>query len=120
MKSLLLKLALLPCLLLPSCDTLQQLANEPTNFEISQGLKQALEFGVREGADFLSKRDGYFLSEYKILLPPEARKVTDKLKFIPGFTNVENIILEKNQPGCRRCSEISYSHFCNSHHRDDV
>lgn len=95
MKSLLLKLALLPCLLLPSCDTLQQLANEPTNFEISQGLKQALEFGVREGADFLSKRDGYFLSEYKILLPPEARKVTDKLKFIPGFTNVENIILEK-------------------------
>jgi hypothetical protein len=95
MKSIWLKLALLPILFLPSCDTLQQLANEPTAFEISQGLKQALEIGTREGAEFLSKRDGYFLSEYKILLPEEARRVTDKLKIIPGFTDVERVILEK-------------------------
>jgi hypothetical protein len=95
MKSFLLKLSLLPILLLPSCDTLQQLATEPTTFEISQGLKQALEIGAREGADFLARRDGYFLSEYKILLPAEARQVTDKLKIIPGFTDIENVILEK-------------------------
>jgi hypothetical protein len=80
---------------LPSCDTLKQLATEPTTAEISQALKQALEFGIREGADKLSTRDGYFKSEFKILLPPEARSVTDKLKFIPGFSDVENIILEK-------------------------
>jgi hypothetical protein len=82
---------------LPSCDTLQQLSGglEPTTAEIGQGLKQALEFGISEGATLLSQRDGYFKSEYKILLPAEARKVTDKLKFIPGFSDVENIILEK-------------------------
>ena len=82
----------------PACDTLQQLGSglsEPTTAEIGQGLKQALEFGIKEGATALSQRDGYFKSTYKILLPEEARKVTDKLKFIPGFTDVENVILEK-------------------------
>jgi hypothetical protein len=76
---------------------LQQLSGglEPTNAEIAQGLKQALEFGISEGASLLSQRDGYFKSEYKIVLPPEARKVTDRLKFIPGFSDVENVILEK-------------------------
>lgn len=88
---------LFAALSLPSCDTLQQLASglEPTSAEIGQGLKQALEFGVSEGAALLAQKDGYFKSEYKILLPAEARKVTDKLKFIPGFSDVENIILEK-------------------------
>jgi|WetSurMetagenome_2_1015567.scaffolds.fasta_scaffold190658_2 hypothetical protein len=80
---------------LPSCDTLKQLTSEPTTAEISQGLKQALELGISEGAEKLALRDGYFKSEYKILLPPEARVVTDKLKFIPGFSDVENVILEK-------------------------
>ena len=68
---------------------------EPTSAEIGQGLKQALEFGISEGAALLAQKDGYFKSEYKILLPAEARKVTDRLKFIPGFNDVENIILEK-------------------------
>jgi len=82
-------------LLLPSCDTLKQLASEPTSAEIAAGLKQALEFGISEGADLLSERDGYFKSAYKILLPAEARRVTDKLKFIPGFSDFENVIVEK-------------------------
>jgi len=81
--------------ILPSCDTLKQLVAEPTPAEIGQALKQALEFGISEGADKLALRDGYFKSEYKILLPAEARTVTDKLKFIPGFTDAENVILEK-------------------------
>jgi len=91
-------LSLFALLCLPSCDTLQQLGsglNEPTMAEIAQGLKQALEIGISEGSTTLSQRDGYFKSTYKILLPEEARKVTDKLKFIPGFTDVENVILEK-------------------------
>lgn len=83
-------------LLLPSCDTLQQLAGSTlTTEEIARGLKQALEFGVAEGSEALSRIDGYFKSEYKILLPPEARKVTDKLQVIPGFSRVEEIVLEK-------------------------
>lgn len=97
MKTPIILFTLLISLSLPSCDTLQQLSAglEPTSAEIGQGLKQALEFGISEGATLLAQRDGYFKSEYKILLPPEARKVTDKLKFIPGFGDVENIILEK-------------------------
>ncbi len=86
-------------LLLPSCDTLKQAAddylNEPTLAEIGLGLKQALEFGISEGANILSKRDGYYKSVYKILLPEEARIVTDRLKVIPGFTDLEDILLEK-------------------------
>ncbi|HJW31223.1 MAG TPA: DUF4197 domain-containing protein [Saprospiraceae bacterium] len=82
-------------LVLPSCDTLKQLTSEPTTAEIAQALKQALEFGISEGAEKLALKDGYFKSEFKILLPPEARKVTDKLKFIPGFSDVEYIITEK-------------------------
>jgi hypothetical protein len=97
MNTRIIALSLFVALCLPSCDTLQQLSGglEPTTAEIAQGLKQALEFGISEGTTLLSQRDGYFKSEYKILLPAEARKVTDKLKFIPGFSDVENVILEK-------------------------
>ncbi|MEP6795378.1 MAG: DUF4197 domain-containing protein [Saprospiraceae bacterium] len=81
--------------LLPSCDTLKQVLSEPTTAEIGSGLKQALEFGINEGATLLSQRDGYFKSAYKILLPEEARRVTNRLKVIPGFSDLENVIVEK-------------------------
>ena len=70
-----------------------------TDGEISSGLKQALEIGIGKGSDQLSALDGYFKSPYKILLPAEARKVTDKLSKVPGFSQVENIILEKINRG---------------------
>lgn len=98
MKQRLFSLVILTAFTFSSCDTLQQVAgslNEPTNAEIASGLKQALEIGVSEGADFLSKRDGYFKSEYKILLPDNVQQVTDKLKVIPGFSDAENILLER-------------------------
>jgi hypothetical protein len=97
MRTRIISLSLLVACFLPSCDTLQQLGSGsgPSIAEIGQGLKQALELGIGEGASLLSQRDGYFKSEYKILLPPEARRVTDKLKIIPGFKDVENVILEK-------------------------
>ena len=86
-----------------SCDTLTQIANdalsEPSISEIGQGLKEALGNGVTKGVNVLSARDGYFKSAYKILLPAEARKVTDKLKAIPGFSNLENELLEKINRG---------------------
>lgn len=86
------------------CAELQQALStvamsEPSNTEISNGLKEALDIGISKGADQLSARDGYFKSAYKILLPPEARKVTDKLQAIPGFSDVENVILEKINRG---------------------
>lgn len=70
-----------------------------TNEEAASGLKEALNQGVGKGVDFLSATDGYYKSAYKILLPEEARKVTAKLQNVPGFGNVEEIILEKINRG---------------------
>ena len=72
---------------------------ELTSTEISGGLKEALEIGIGKGSALLSERDGYYKSAYKILLPPEARKVADKLRNVPGFTNLEETILEKINRG---------------------
>lgn len=102
-KSLLLLLVIAT---LVSCDqaTLNRalktvLSGEITVADAAAGLKEALNIGISKGADALSKQDGYFKSAYKILLPPEARKITDKLKNVPGFSNVENVILEKINRG---------------------
>jgi len=70
-----------------------------SNAEIAKGLKQALQLGVGESVNFLSAKDGFYKSAYKILLPEEARKVTDRLKVIPGFSNVEAVLLEKINRG---------------------
>ncbi len=66
-----------------------------SNLDISNGLKQALEIGIGKGSEKLALKDGYFKSPYKILLPEEARKVTDKLKDIPLLGDVENILIQK-------------------------
>jgi hypothetical protein len=63
--------------------------------EAGGGLKEALNLGVSEAVDFLSKEDGYYKSPYKIFLPEEARKVTNKLKSVPGFADVEANLVEK-------------------------
>ncbi|MFT5165056.1 MAG: hypothetical protein ACI8P3_000280 [Saprospiraceae bacterium] len=88
-----------------ACTELQNLAgtlaesSALSSAEVGQGLKQALEIGIGKGSDQLSQLDGYYKSSYKILLPEEARKITDKLKIIPGFDKVEDIILEKINRG---------------------
>lgn len=63
--------------------------------EIGSGLKEALEFGVREAVDKLSDENGYFDSPYKILVPKEAQTVVDKLKLVPGFQDVEEKLVRK-------------------------
>ncbi len=62
--------------------------------QIGQGLKQALEIGIGKGADRLSATDGFFKSNYKIFLPEEAQKLTSRLQKVPGFSQVEDKILE--------------------------
>jgi hypothetical protein len=74
-------------------------SNEPTSQEVGMGLKEALNLGVTKGVDMLSAKDGFYKSAYKILLPPEARKVTEKLSAIPGFTSLESAVLEKINRG---------------------
>jgi hypothetical protein len=63
--------------------------------EAGNGLKEALNAGIGEAVDFLSAKDGYFKSPYKILLPEEALKVTSRLKAVPGFANVEADLTER-------------------------
>lgn len=100
------KFAIIPLLFtlfLSSCDVLQEAAgtilNEPSLEEIGRGLKEALKIGITKGANQLSQKDGYFKSAYKILLPSEVRTVTDRLKNVPGFSNIENELLEKMNRG---------------------
>ncbi|MFN7117893.1 MAG: DUF4197 domain-containing protein [Saprospiraceae bacterium] len=100
------KLALILAVIsLAACDsaTLAQLGSLGTGTltqgEVGSGLKEALNIGISKGADALSATDGYFKSPYKILLPPEARKVADKLKNVPGFKNFEETVLEKINRG---------------------
>lgn len=92
-----------------ACDSTQQLGTildgvlgedgALSNADIVSGLKQALEIGAGKGADLLSETDGFYKSPYKILLPAEARKVTERLQNIPGFSNLEERVLEKINRG---------------------
>ena len=63
--------------------------------EVGNGLKEALNIGLNEATQFLSAKDGYFKSPYKILLPEEAQKVVTKLKLVPAFANVEADLTER-------------------------
>jgi Protein of unknown function (DUF4197) len=93
-------LLLLVVVQLTACTELQNIAGTIleegllTNEQIGAGLKEALNIGISKGADELSTKDGYFKSAYKILLPEEVQKVTNKLKNVPGFTQVEDRMLE--------------------------
>lgn len=71
---------------------------EDGSLDVGNGLKEALKFGVGEAVDQLSAQNGYLESPYKILLPPEAITVVDKLKMVPGFQDVEqNLIAKMNE-----------------------
>ncbi len=63
--------------------------------EISDGLKTALQIGIGNGSTLLSQPNGYYNSLYKILLPADVQKIANKLKFIPGFSQVEETLIQK-------------------------
>ncbi len=103
---------------LSGCAELQKILDNNsvplTNEQIALGLKEALNIGISKGSDVLSSQDGFYKSSFKILLPPEARKVTDRLKVIPGFTNVEEIILEKINRGAEDAAKRAKPIFQNA------
>lgn len=87
---------------LVSCDpaTLSSILNAPlSNADVATALKQALSIGAEKSSDQLSAVNGYYESPYKIFLPEEANTVINKLKFIPGFTNIEEVIVKKINQG---------------------
>lgn len=91
---------------LNSCAELTQLAqtvatqNLPlTNAEIVAGLKEALLVGTDSSVNRLSAIDGYLKDHaVKILLPPEAKTITDNLSKLPGGAKlVDDVIVRINR-----------------------
>ncbi len=76
-------------------DITDLLGNAVTTEEVGLGLKEALTIGISTGSELLSQKDGYYKSIYKILLPPEAQKVANTLANVPGFSNLEEVIVQK-------------------------
>ena len=70
-----------------------------TNTEIVDGLKEALLVGTDSSVTRLSAVDGYLKDlTVKILLPPEAKTITDHLSKLPGGAKlVEDVIIHINR-----------------------
>ena len=88
-------------------NTVNEVANEmngggtsatPTQNEIVRGLKEALSQGTSKGADKLSAVDGFFKdAAIKILMPPEAANVENKLRALGFGSLVDDAILSINR-----------------------
>ena len=92
--------------LLSSCAELTQIAqsavnqNLPlTNAEVVAGLKEALTVGTDSTVAHLSAIDGYLKDQaIKILLPPEAKSITDHISKLPGGAKlVDDVIVRINR-----------------------
>lgn len=99
-------LILLVSITMAGCDaaTMQRVLDtagemvQLSDSDIARALKEALNNGVDNAVTNLAKENGYYKSAYKILLPEEARAVTEKLKLIPGFDNLEEkLVMKINQ-----------------------
>lgn len=118
MKRICLLLSLSILLTLSSCEVLNSGAvggvlkdinlGNPTNTEISQALKQALEIGTRQGTSRLSEKDGFLGNlAVKILFPPEAQKVESTLRSLGLNTLADNIILSLNRAAENAAAEAA-------------
>lgn len=69
-----------------------------TENEAGQGIKEALTQGVTNAVLNLNKTDGFFGSEiYKMLLPPDAKKIETTLRKIGMGAKVDEAILSINR-----------------------
>ncbi len=76
-----------------------------SNEEIGKGLKEALNKGVNAGVATLSANDGFLKSAlYKILISEDMKNVVSKLKMVPGFSNIENELIEKMNRGAEKAA----------------
>jgi len=82
--------------------------------DIDLGLKQALEFGVKEAVDKLSADKGYLESPYKILIPEEATYIISKVKMVPGFQDVEKQLIEKMNKAAELAAKKATPIFVNA------
>ena len=101
--------AVLCCLLLMPAASFSQIKipnilsgnktkNGITENEAGQGIKEALSQGVTNAVLNLNRTDGFFGSEfYKMLLPPDAKKVEKTLRSIGMGAEVDKAILSINR-----------------------
>lgn len=93
---------------LGSCETLQQVATAAgagtlpgggiSNGEAASGIKEALGQGIVKSVLQLNTTDGFFKNAiYKVLLPPEARKIENTLRDLGFNSLVDKAILQINR-----------------------
>jgi hypothetical protein len=84
------------------CDVISQIpsigGNGVTETEAGGGIKEALSQGLVNAVLKLNKEDGFFKDAiYKVLLPPEAKKIENTLRDL-GFKNmVDKAVLQINR-----------------------
>ncbi|HVZ26164.1 MAG TPA: DUF4197 domain-containing protein [Sediminibacterium sp.] len=79
-----------------------------SNDDIVAGLKAALVQGSQNGADLLSKTDGFFANAaVKILMPPEAVKVENTLRKLGFGKQVDEAILSMNRAAEDACKQAA-------------
>lgn len=95
-------------------DKAKKVVNGESSSNIGGGLKEALNIGVDQAVSSLSAEGGYLESPYKILLPEEALKVTNKLSKVPGFQNVEKDLIAKMNQAAEIAAKKAGPIFLNS------
>ena len=90
--------------LFTSCDVLQQLPQAAgagggvTEAEAGQGIKEALSQGLVKAVLQLNKEDGFFKDAvYKVLLPPDAKKIENALRTVGLGSMADKAILQINR-----------------------
>ncbi len=89
---------------LSSCDVLKELPSVNSSSglysaeEAALGIRQALDQGTGKAVSRLNTVDGFFSSAiYKILLPPEAKKIENTLRSLGMNAMVDKAILQINR-----------------------
>ena len=82
------------------CDVISQLPQSTgvTESEAEQGIREALSQGLVKAVLHLNREDGFFKDAlYKILLPPDAKKIENTLRDIGLGSIVDKAILQINR-----------------------
>ncbi len=90
------------CFMLSGCDVLSKLPTGTgggiTESEAGEGIKEALSQGLVKAVLKLNKEDGFFKDAlYKVLLPPDARKIENTLRDLGMNKMVDKAILAINR-----------------------
>jgi hypothetical protein len=88
-------------IILSGCDVINKLPQSTgaiTEAEAGRGIKEALSNGLAGAVLKLNKEDGFFKDAlYKILLPPDAKKVENTLRSLGFNSMVDKAILQINR-----------------------